>query len=88
MPNNTKKEERCAGCGKCTERATTSEQCLKMGDCPCHWSIPSPQSPLSEEKERIIDWCKKRMEHNKIQYGTDKWNGDMEDLVELLSGKE
>ena len=31
---------------------------------------------------------KKRMEHNKIQYGTDKWNGDMEDLVELLSGKE
>ena len=164
MPNNTKKEERCAGCGKCTERATTSEQCLKMGDCPCHWSIPSPQSPLSEqtecpkckrrsdfvdmkdcpfcdpeykpltlnpliknrsledeipeiarglkevseimkhkevtkttkvpqsplseERERIIDWCKKRMEHNKIQYGTDKWNGDMEDLVELLSGNK
>ncbi len=28
------------------------------------------------------------MEHNKIQYGTDKWNGDMEDLVELLSGNK
>ncbi len=78
VPNNTKKEEK----NKEEECKYCDSHDLK---CPKN---SSPQSPLSEERERIIDWCKKRMEHNKIQYGTDKWNGDMEDLVELLSGNK
>ena len=35
--------------------------------------------------EDVVEYCKKVMEINTRVYGTDKWNGDLEDLVKFLS---
>lgn len=35
--------------------------------------------------QEIIDWLKQRCEDNKIAFGTDKWNSDMEELLEKLT---
>ena len=42
------------------------------------------QQGREDEKKEIIDWCKKRCQDNIRINGTDKWNGDMEELIEVL----
>lgn len=42
---------------------------------------------LSRDKallEQIKSWCKKRCKDNITVHGTDKWNGDLEDLIDFL----
>jgi len=34
--------------------------------------------------EQIIEWIRKRCQDNIEIHGTDKWNQDMEELLELL----
>ena len=42
---------------------------------------------LAEQREEIVNWCKKRCEDNITINGTDKWNGDLEDLIEIIRKK-
>ena len=42
------------------------------------------QQGREDMKKEIIDWCKKRCQDNIRINGTDKWNGDMEELIEVL----
>jgi hypothetical protein len=47
------------------------------------------KSHISQQNQALIDnikdWCKARCESNIKTYGTDKWNGDLEDLIKYLS---
>lgn len=43
---------------------------------------------LEWERKRIKDWLIKRCEANIKAFGTDKWNGDMEDLLEAITQLE
>jgi len=38
-----------------------------------------------DERKEIIEWCEERCYKNMMQHGTDKWNGELEDLIEKLS---
>jgi len=42
------------------------------------------QNARESEREKIIKWCDKRCTSNIMANGTDKWNGDIEDLIESL----
>jgi hypothetical protein len=46
--------------------------------------IPAIQEEIVKE---IVNWAKKRCEDNKRVFGTDKWNSDLEDLINKLSKK-
>lgn len=39
---------------------------------------------VKETEDRIIDWCEKRCKENMTVYGTDKWNDDLEELIDYL----
>ena len=40
---------------------------------------------LQSVKGEIIKWCNQRCEANIRIHGTDKWNGDLEDLIAKLT---
>jgi hypothetical protein len=39
---------------------------------------------VAERDKEIVEWLKKRCESNIQSFGTDKWNSDMEDLINKL----
>ena len=39
---------------------------------------------ITQQREEIVNWAQQRCEDNLKTFGTDKWNGDLEDLIEKL----
>ena len=51
------------------------------------WWLERLDLAVKETEDRIIDWCEKRCKENMTTYGTDKWNSDLEELIDYLKNK-